>query len=203
MILAMLAGLSLRLLLVLVVLLRLPAGMVMGLLLNLLLISMLLRIVMSVLVHVRVKWRYLLLLVSCMRLSIIHLVWIHVLRDLHLRLDGRWWRRMHLNLVIEVSMSVADLLLVIGTAPVPIDDEFELVFAGHKLLDDSELMVIGTLHPKPLGPTVEGAHDEYLMTTLAPHEFMIHRAELNRLGRRLHRHGLGLIRLLHDWLVLR
>ena len=121
--------------------------------------------------------------------------------SLRLRL-WRWYD----DLIVLVAVLVAYFLLVVGAAPLAIDDVLVLVLARRQgvmrqpVLEDVAARV-HALHRDPLLPVAEGANDEDFVAALAPGEDVLRW----RWGHRLRRHNLLLSNsrhLLLDLLLL-
>ena len=87
------------------------------------------------------------------------------------------WLRWCLNhyLVVLIAVVVADLLLIVSTSPLPIDDVLVLVGArGEGIVRQSVLKDmaawVNTLHLHPLLPVAEASNDEDVVAALAPGE---------------------------------
>ena len=106
--------------------------------------------------------------------------------SLRLRL-WRWYD----DLIVLVAVLVANFLLVVGAAPLAIDDVLVLVLARRQgvmrqpVLEDVAARV-HALHRDPLLPVTEGADDEDFVAALAPGEDVLRW----RRGHRLRRHNL-------------
>lgn len=89
-----------------------------------------------------------------------------------------WGRRLDGYFVVEVSVVVTHFFLIIGAAPLPIDNILVLILARGQRMQQAEL-VVGPWHPLHLGallPVAEGTYYEDFMAAMAPHKNVLDRS---------------------------